>query len=161
MRILDGGIRAWKDARFPMKVGDSGIWTALFPACVCADGPHEQTVERLKGRLDHASAGTLRGKLNDIVRKGAHVTLALGDVLDVDQKIYDARQAIYEGKYDLALRRCMDVLDLEAENESALEIMGSAFYLMDQRVKALQVWERVMEINPDNRVVGDFLRRLK
>ena len=79
----------------------------------------------------------------------------------IDQKIYDARQAIYEGKYDVALRRAQDVLDLEPNNETALEIMGSAFYLMDQKAKAKSTWEKVLEINPNNKLVKQFLEQVK
>jgi tetratricopeptide (TPR) repeat protein len=79
----------------------------------------------------------------------------------IDQKIFDARQAIYQTKYDLALQRCQDVLELEPRNETALEIMGSALFLMEQKEKARQVWLRVIEINPNNKVVQEFLRKIK
>ncbi len=79
----------------------------------------------------------------------------------IDQKIYDARKAIYEGKYDVALRRAQDILDLEPNNETALEIMGSAFFLMDQKEKAKVVWEKVLEINPNNTTVRQFLDQIK
>ena len=79
----------------------------------------------------------------------------------VDQKTYDSRQAIYEGKYDLAMKRSQDILDLEPNNETALEIMGSAFYLMDQPEKARVIWERVLDINPNNKMVKKFLRQIK
>lgn len=79
----------------------------------------------------------------------------------VDQKIYDARQAIYEGKYDVALRRAQDILDLEPNNETALEIMGSAFFLMDQKDKAKAIWEKVLEINPNNKMVKQFLDQIR
>jgi len=79
----------------------------------------------------------------------------------IDQKIYDARQAIYEGKYDVALRRAQDILDLEPSNETALEIMGSALFLMDQKDKAKVVWEKVLEINPNNNTVKQFLDQIK
>ncbi|MEF3280905.1 MAG: PorV/PorQ family protein [Elusimicrobiota bacterium] len=79
----------------------------------------------------------------------------------IDQKIYDARQAIYEGKYDVALRRAQDILDLEPNNETALEIMGSAFFLMDQKAKAKAMWEKVLEINPNNITVKQFLEQIK
>lgn len=79
----------------------------------------------------------------------------------VDQKIYDARQAIYEGKYDVALRRAQDILDLEPNNETALEIMGSAFFLMDQKEKAKAIWEKVLEINPNNKMVKQFLDQIR
>lgn len=79
----------------------------------------------------------------------------------VDQKIYDARQSVYEGKYDQAVRRAQDILDLEPNNVTALEIMGSAFYLMEQKDKALAVWKRVLEIDPNNRSVKDFIQTTK
>ncbi len=76
----------------------------------------------------------------------------------VDQKIYDARQSVYDGKYDQAIRRSQDVLDLEPNNTTALEIMGSAFYMMEQKDKALAVWKRVLEIDPNNKAVRDFIQ---
>jgi tetratricopeptide (TPR) repeat protein len=79
----------------------------------------------------------------------------------IDQRTYDARQAIYDGKYDLAMRRAQDILDLEPNNETALEIMGSAFYLIDQKEKAQVMWEKVIEINPNNTVVKQFLKQIK
>lgn len=79
----------------------------------------------------------------------------------IDQRTYDARQAIYDGKYDLAMARSQDILDLEPNNETALEIMGSSFYLMDQKDKAKVIWEKVLEINPDNKMVKEFLRQVK
>jgi len=79
----------------------------------------------------------------------------------IDQRTYDARQAIYDGKYDLAMKRAQDILDLEPNNETALEIMGSSFYLMDQKEKAKVIWEKVLEINPNNAMVRNFLRQVK
>lgn len=79
----------------------------------------------------------------------------------IDQRTYDARQAIYDGKYDLAMKRAQDILDLEPNNETALEIMGSSFYLMDQKEKAKVIWEKVVEINPNNTMVKNFLRQVR
>jgi len=79
----------------------------------------------------------------------------------IDQRTYDARQSIYDGKYDLAMKRAQDILDLEPNNETALEIMGSAFYLMDQKEKAKVIWERVVEINPNNTMVKNFLKQVR
>ena len=79
----------------------------------------------------------------------------------IDQRTYDARQAIYDGKYDLAMKRAQDILELEPNNETALEIMGSSFYLMDQKEKAKVIWEKVVEINPNNTMVKNFLKQVK
>lgn len=79
----------------------------------------------------------------------------------IDQKIYDARQSIIEGKYDQALIKCQEVLNLEPANVTALEIMGSSFYMMDQQDKARAVWLKVMELDPTNKVIPEFLNQLK
>jgi tetratricopeptide (TPR) repeat protein len=79
----------------------------------------------------------------------------------IDQKVYDARQAIIEGKYDQALVKCQEILNLEPQNVTALEMMGSAFFMMDQPNKAKAVWLKVLEIDPTNKVVPEFLNQLK
>jgi tetratricopeptide (TPR) repeat protein len=79
----------------------------------------------------------------------------------IDQKIYDARQAIIEGKYDQALIKCQEVLNLEPQNVTALEIMGSSFFMMDQPDKARQAWMKVLEIDPTNKVIPQFINQLK
>ncbi len=79
----------------------------------------------------------------------------------IDQRTYDARAAIYDGKYDLAMKRAQDILDLEPNNETALEIMGSSFYLMDQKEKAKVIWEKVLEINPNNTIIKNFLKQVR
>ena len=76
----------------------------------------------------------------------------------IDQKVFDARQAVYDGHYDSAVRRSQDVLDLEPNNVTALEIMGSAFFLMEQKDKAMAVWRRVLELDPSNRAVREFMQ---
>lgn len=79
----------------------------------------------------------------------------------IDQKIYDSRQAIIEGKYDQALVKCQEILNLEPNNITAMEIMGSAFFMMDQQDKAKAVWMKVLELDPTNKVVAEFLNQLK
>ncbi|HEX4047986.1 MAG TPA: PorV/PorQ family protein [Elusimicrobiota bacterium] len=79
----------------------------------------------------------------------------------IDQKVFDARQSIYDGHYDAAVRRAQDVLDLEPNNVTALQIMGSAFFLMEQKDKAIAVWRRVLELDPNNASVREFLKSLK
>ncbi|NTU62727.1 MAG: hypothetical protein HGB05_04830, partial [Chloroflexi bacterium] len=67
----------------------------------------------------------------------------------------------YDAKYDAAVRRAQDVLDLEPNNVTALQIMGSAFFLMEQKDKAMVVWKRALEIDPTNRAIKDFMQSLR
>lgn len=103
-------------------------------------------------------------RLLNVVEKDAHVaeiTRRVGGPEQftwIDQKVYDARQSVYEGHYDAAIRRAQDVLDLEPNNLTALEILGSSFYLMDQKQKAIAVWKRVLELDPHNKQVLQFMQ---
>ena len=79
----------------------------------------------------------------------------------IDQKIFDARQAIIDGKYDRSLLITQEILNLEPQHVTALEIMGSAFFMMDQPEKAKEIWIKVLEIDPTNRIVPQFLNQLR
>jgi tetratricopeptide (TPR) repeat protein len=108
----------------------------------------------------------LLGLLNKIEKEAGITTTAVykEDVVGfsmIDQKVYDARQAIVEGKYDQALIKCQEIINLEPANLTALEMMGSAFFMMDQPDKAKQVWLKVMELDPTNKVVPEFINQLK
>ena len=38
--------------------------------------------------------------------------------------------------------------------------MGSAFFMMEEKAKAKAVWKRVLEIDPNNKTVGEFIKRI-
>ncbi len=79
----------------------------------------------------------------------------------VDQKVYDTRQAVYQGQYSLAVRRAQDILDIEPNNVTALEMMGSAFYMMNDKEKAMAVWKKVLELDPNNKEVRQFMESVR
>ena len=79
----------------------------------------------------------------------------------IERKIYDARQAVLQGKYDEALTRCQEVINLEPKNITAYEIMGSAFFMMNKPDRAMEVWKKALEIDPTNKVVQEFLNELQ
>lgn len=79
----------------------------------------------------------------------------------LDQKLYRALEYVYGKQYDKAVLECQEVLDLEPNNVTALERMGSALFLMNQRELARKVWTKALEIDPNNTVVREALGRLK
>src|SRR5207237_503474 len=79
----------------------------------------------------------------------------------IDQKVFDARQAILEGKYDIAIKKSQDILDINPNDITALKIMGSAFFLLDDHVRARKLWEHVLEIDPQDKEVPEFLKQLR
>lgn len=79
----------------------------------------------------------------------------------LDQKLYRALEYIYAKQYDKAVLECQEVLNLEPNNVIAMERMGSALFLMNQRELARKVWMKALEIDPNNTVVREALGRLK
>jgi tetratricopeptide (TPR) repeat protein len=79
----------------------------------------------------------------------------------IDQKVFDARQAILEGKYDVAIKKCQDILDLNPNDVTSLKIMGSAFFLLDDHTRARKLWSRVLEIDPNDKEIAEFMKQLR
>lgn len=75
----------------------------------------------------------------------------------VDHKLQLALEAIYDGRYLSAIAECTDVLDLEPENVLALTRLGSAYYAMNERDKANQIWTKALQLDPQNDVLRKFL----
>lgn len=79
----------------------------------------------------------------------------------IDQKVFDARQAILEGKYDVAIKKCQDIMDLNPNDITALKIMGSAFFLLDDHTRARKLWTRVLELDANDKEIPEFLKQLR
>jgi len=77
----------------------------------------------------------------------------------VDQKLYNALNYFYEGKYDMTIREAQDVLRLEPSNALAYKRIGSAFFAMGQKEKAREAWRKSLEINPADKTLKEFLDR--
>jgi tetratricopeptide (TPR) repeat protein len=77
----------------------------------------------------------------------------------VEQKLYRALNYLYEDRSDLAIVECQEVLELEPNNALALSRLGSAYYVIGQKEKAKELWLKVLELEPENKEVLEFLRK--
>jgi tetratricopeptide (TPR) repeat protein len=75
----------------------------------------------------------------------------------VDHKLAKGLEAIYDGRYLTAIAECTDVLDLEPNNVMALTRLGSAYYAMNEQNRALQIWTKALQLDPENDVLKKFL----
>ncbi len=75
----------------------------------------------------------------------------------VDHKLQLTLEAIYDGRYLSAITECTDVLDLEPTNVMALTRLGSAYFAMNEREKAKQIWTKALQYDPNNEVLRKFL----
>ena len=78
----------------------------------------------------------------------------------IDQKLHDALTAIYEGRYDVSINKCEEVLRIDPANVTAIGRMGAAFFLLGEKDKAIRLWKRALELEPDNRTAIEYLKQL-
>jgi tetratricopeptide (TPR) repeat protein len=78
----------------------------------------------------------------------------------VDQKLHDSLQAIYEGRYDVAINKCEEVLRIDPSNVTAIGRMGAAFFLLGEKEKAIKLWKRALELEPNNQTAIEYLKQL-
>ena len=107
-------------------------------------------------KIDRSEIDRLRRLIEaDYPDLGA-LTLAPGVRL-IDHKMQLTLEAIYDGRYLSAIAECTDVLDLEPENVTALTRLGSAYFAMNEREKARQIWTKALQHDPKNDVLRKFL----
>jgi len=78
----------------------------------------------------------------------------------VEQKLFRSLSSIYEGSYDRAIAECNDVLVLEPDNVTALMRLGSAYYLLGDDARAREVWEKALDLDPENKELIRYLKRV-
>jgi len=73
----------------------------------------------------------------------------------VDQKLYECLIAFRQKDYSKVIGICEEVLILEPNNILAYKRLGSAFFALGDKDKAVQTWRRALKIAPD-----DSLRKM-
>ena len=82
----------------------------------------------------------------------------LPDITIIDQLLQDALDFIRTGRYIQAIATLQRVLQLEPGNIPALTRMGSAYWAMDKKDVAKKNWEKVLELDPNNKEVLEFMK---
>ena len=79
---------------------------------------------------------------------------------DMDQLLFDARQAFRQGRYDVAIHACEKMTRKDPHNMTAFKIMGSAYALLDEPERSRRVFEYALTIDPSDPDIPKFLARL-
>jgi tetratricopeptide (TPR) repeat protein len=79
---------------------------------------------------------------------------------DMDQMIFDARQAFKERRFDVAITTCEKILRKDPNNLTALKMMGSGYFMIDEYDRARHVWQRALEVAPDDPDIPKYMERL-
>jgi len=75
----------------------------------------------------------------------------------VDQMLQDALNLIQNRQFIQAISKLRDVLKLEPNNTVALTRIGSAYWAIDKKDIAKQIWKRVLQLDPENTEVKEFI----
>lgn len=75
----------------------------------------------------------------------------------IEHKLQITLESIYDGRYLSAISECTDILDLEPSNVLALTRLGSAYFAMNEREKARQIWTKALQFDPNNDMLKRFL----
>jgi Tfp pilus assembly protein PilF len=75
----------------------------------------------------------------------------------VDYKLFIALNHIYEGRYDLAIFDCNEVLELDPANILALKRKGSAYFALKHKDKARELWQQALKLSPNDTEIKQFL----
>src|SRR3989339_1307659 len=108
----------------------------------------------------------LRRLLNDIEKEAGQVLtpisgtkLTTAPALSlVEQKQEKAREFFSKKQYDAAINECQEILIIDPKNVLALKRMGSCYYQMGLKEKAITTWKKVLEIDPTDKDVLDILK---
>ncbi len=79
---------------------------------------------------------------------------------EMDQMIFDARQAFKQRRFDVTITTCEKILRKDPNQLTALKMMGSGYYMLDEYDRARHVWERALEVAPDDPDIPKYMERL-
>lgn len=79
----------------------------------------------------------------------------------VEVKLTKARDAFMAGRTDQAAEECREVLMLQPDSALAHERLGSAYFALGLRDKAVLSWREALRLEPGNAALKDFMRRIK
>ncbi len=112
--------------------------------------PENQTFQRILDHLQKTHLSTLQ-TMERLQR----------DMNVIDQYLFVALNNIYEGRYDLAVRKCMIVLELQPDNVLALKRLGSAYFALGRKEKARETWEEALKYAPRDAELPGFIKQAR
>jgi tetratricopeptide (TPR) repeat protein len=139
--------------------------TGLFHH-ISSDGNPEVTVAASWYAAQLEPENTLVLAMRDFVER-KHISAIrtmetpVKDMNIVEQYLFASLNHIYEGRYDLSIRECNLILELEPDNVLAMKRLGSAYFAMGKRSKARQAWQKALELAPEDTELKDFIRQAR
>lgn len=75
----------------------------------------------------------------------------------IEQYLASSLNRIYDGRFDLAADECIIVLELQPQNVLALKRLGSSYFAMGKKGKALETWNKALKLSPGDADLKEFI----
>ncbi|MBI4370335.1 MAG: hypothetical protein HY547_08920 [Elusimicrobia bacterium] len=81
----------------------------------------------------------------------------LAPAANLGAKLNETDRYFRQGRFDMVIKACEEVVKLDPANALAYERMGSAYFALGIRDKAVEMWQKSLEIKPDNTSLRQFI----
>lgn len=117
--------------------------------------------------LSHAALGAdLRGdavfeellyRMSDFVKIHVRRDEIMPKEALIKEKLRKAAKGFYIQQFDMAAKECEEVAVLDEENPVTWTRLGSAYFMMGDKVKARAAYQKALELNPADAVTRKFM----
>lgn len=118
--------------------------------------------------LAHAAAGAnLRGDalfedllnaIGDFTRLGVRRDEMLSRSALLAEKQKRSARAFYQRDFNSVVKECEEAILLDGNNHLCWTRLGSAYFLLGDKIKARSAYEKALEIKPEDQVTGQFMQ---
>ncbi|MBI4397180.1 MAG: tetratricopeptide repeat protein [Elusimicrobia bacterium] len=83
----------------------------------------------------------------------------LGELISL--KLIRAEEALIDEDYKKALQYCEEAVLLDEENATSHTRLGTVYYIMGLRDKALAAWKQALSINPSDETLKSYIKKIE
>lgn len=79
----------------------------------------------------------------------------------ITQKLKKTASYFYVKQYNMVIKDCEEIILIDPSNHMAWTRLGSAYFMLGDRENAKKAFKKALEINPNDKVVREFLQEHK
>lgn len=149
----------------PKQIDDSEISTLIRKAIKCyIEDDTKVAYNALQQAIYKDPANKRIFDLAKAIEKKEGIVFEYKPYVELDkikQLLNDAEANFWLKKYDKMVESCRQVLQLDENNFDATSKLGSAYYALGDRAKAVELWEKALRLKPNNKELPPFIKKVR
>ena len=126
--------------------GKSAVKTVAYSL---STEPDNFTISRVLSRIEESSGVK------------ADYSKPVSGMSTVDEKLFEALIAFRKKDYAYTINLCEEVLILEPQNTMAMKRLGSAFFALGDKEKAVATWKKSLELDPSDSKLQELMNKIQ